>query len=202
MQPPSRDFFTQDTVSIAQSLLGMLIVRKTAGKTLIAQIVETEAYCQDDPASHSFNGQTKRAKPMFANGGISYVYFIYGMYDCFNIVTGPKGYGGAVLIRAIEPITEVSTMWKNRFPKKEYPKQINQKQLSSITNGPGKLCKALSINTAQDNQKDLTTSDIKILENSNHLDFEIISDYRIGIKKATDKEWRFYIKDNPYVSKL
>jgi len=194
------NFYLNDTVTVAKKLLGKFLVKKSKGELLIGKITETEAYLQDDPASHSFNGQTKRTTPMFMTGGISYVYFIYGMYDCFNVVTEREGYGGAVLIRALEPVAGVEQMWRNRFINKPYPDSLTLKQTISIANGPGKLAQSMKITTKHDNMKSLQESDLMIKDKG--LNPNILSDYRIGISKATDKKWRFFIKDNPYVSKV
>jgi DNA-3-methyladenine glycosylase len=173
-----KEFFLKDSQDLAINILGKYLVRMSEDNILIAKIVETESYSQDDPASHSYKGKTKRCLPMFLEGGISYVYFIYGMYFCFNVVTNKEGIGSAVLIRAVEPINFISTS----------------------TNGPAKLCKSFNINK-DDNQKCLITSDLRIMESMKDTkDFEIIKTRRIGIKKSIEQELRFYIKGNNYVS--
>jgi len=189
-------FYLQDTVTVARQLLGKMIIRRINQHKLTAMIVETEAYRQDDEASHSFRGKTGRSAPMFESGGLSYVYFIYGMYDCCNVVTEAQGYGGAVLIRAVHPLSGKKTMWQNRFPDKPY----SEKYLYNLTNGPGKLCQALGISTKKDNHKSLNKGDLIITEYRDIPDNQIRNSLRIGISKATDKEWRFFIKDDPYVS--
>lgn len=132
----AREFYQQCTIEVARKLLGCILVRQTArGRRLSGKIVETEAYLGvDDPAAHSFNGPTKRSSTMFGPPGFSYIYFVYGMHHCLNVVTRPKGFGEAVLIRAIEPLEGLT---KNRD-----------------TNGPGKLCRALQL-TREHNGLDL-----------------------------------------------
>lgn len=174
-----RDFYNRDTLKVAKDLLGHKLCRKINGQILSGIIVETEAYTQNDPACHAFKGKTPRATTLFKQPGISYVYFIYGMYYCFNVITEPEETAGAVLIRALEPIGNI----------------IN-------TNGPGKLCRELQI-TKEHNEIDLTSDSclwieegIKVPKNKIH------TTTRIGIKQATDYPWRFYIKENKFVSKF
>jgi len=131
-KPLPADFYLNNTVEVARQLLGKTIVRNYGKKILAGKIVETEAYIDKiDPASHSHPGITKRNKPMFEKGGIAYIYFIYGNYYCFNIVTERKGKGCAVLIRAAEPIEGIEYMKKNRG---------KTKSVYELTNGPAKLC--------------------------------------------------------------
>ena len=173
------EFYKRDTVEVAKDLLGCKLVRKTEGKTLSGIIVETEAYTQDDPACHAYRGETPRAATLFKHPGIAYVYFIYGMYNCFNAVAHPEGKAGGILIRALETVYAVKK-----------------------TNGPGKLCKALNI-TRELNEIDLTNPDFELyLERGESVpENQIITTTRIGIKNGCDYLWRFYIKDNPYVSR-
>ncbi|MEI7475695.1 MAG: DNA-3-methyladenine glycosylase [bacterium] len=174
-----KDFYNRDTLIVAKELLGCKIVRQIGNKIYSGIIVETEAYKQDDPACHSFKGKTPRASTLFKEAGLAYVYLIYGMYYCLNTVTEPFDTAGAVLIRALEPIENISN-----------------------SNGPGKLCKALSI-TKEFNEIDLTSNKSNLwIEKYNEITADnIITTARIGIKLATDYPWRFYIKDNPYISK-
>ena len=157
------------------------------------KIVETEAYHQDDPASHSFRGLTKRTAPMFEAGGRLYVYFTYGMHYCLNIVTGPKGRGEAVLIRAGEPVEGIEIMQNNR----------EVKDIKSLANGPGKLAQALGINDTKFSGVILNKLSINLEEPSEKIDKkQIIIGPRIGISKAVEVDARFYIKGSPFVSKI
>lgn len=189
----NKNFYTQKADIIAKKLLGKTIHRKTEYGVITSRIVETEAYLDNiDLASHSYVGKTNRNKAMFEDGSHIYVYKIYGMYNCFNIVTGQKGDGEAVLIRALEPLSDLELIYKYRKTTKE----------KDLTNGPGKLCQALNI-TIEDNMKDLMfCEDIIVSEDSNKNEFEIVTTTRIGITKSVDLPLRFYIKGNKYVSKV
>jgi DNA-3-methyladenine glycosylase len=186
-----RSFYRRDTIVVAKELLGKILVRKINDKLLSGIIVETEAYrSSDDPASHSYKGITNRNKVMFEEVGYSYVYFTYGNHYCLNIVAKDKSTdAGAVLIRAIEPLDGIDIMKWNR-----------NKDLYELTNGPGKLTKALMIDKRL-NGLDLTKEGILYVKNNNINNIEIISTPRIGIKTALDKYWRFYINGNRFVSR-
>ena len=179
-----------DTVACAKRLLGMDIVRKTPLGVMRARIVETEAYHQDgDEASHSFRGQTNRNAVMFGPPGFLYVYLIYGMHFCMNVVTEAEGIGAAVLIRALEPLEGLDLMRANR------PKA---KRAIDLTNGPAKACQALDV--------DLSLNGTSLKEPMIHLgpgisDLPLVSSRRIGITKSVELPWRFYVPDHPFVSK-
>ena len=145
LQKLSRSFYGRDSVTVARELLGKVLVHKTGGQELCAIIVETEAYGGiPDKAAHSYGGKkTPRTKIMFGDPGFSYVYLIYGIYNCFNIVVAKEGDPQAVLIRALEPLEGLETMAINRY-NKDY-KKLSQKQIYGLTNGPGKLCMAMNI---------------------------------------------------------
>lgn len=173
----SKSFYLKDTVEIAQKLLGCVLFRELEGKIYKSIIVETEAYTQEDAACHAYRGITPRCEVMYGEGGAAYVYFIYGMHYCVNVVTEKKGRGCAVLIRAVEPLN-----------------------YEAKTNGPARLCKALNI-TKELNGADLTSKTSPIwIEKGEKTDFEIVTTPRIGIKQNVDYPWRFYIKDNKWVS--
>jgi DNA-3-methyladenine glycosylase len=173
-------FYNQDTISLAKSLLGKVLVRVSEGGVLSGRIVETEAYLHDDPACHASRGITNRNKPMFGEPGYTYVYFTYGFHHCLNIVASPKGIAEAVLIRALIPIDGIDIMQKNR----------NKENLKDLCSGPGKLTQALGINKTNNLTK--LTSDIIFLADDGYKIKEIIEKSRIGIKEAVDKPWRFY----------
>ena len=178
-----REFYHNDTVTVARNILGKRIIRKIKGIEMSGIITETEAYKHtDDPASHAFGKQTDRNKAMFEDVGHAYVYFTYGMHYCFNVVARhPKIKAGAVLIRAIEPEKGINKMQKNRGT-------IN---LKNLTNGPAKLTQALKI-TRKHYGVDLTKdSKLYITDGIKHE--KIHTSPRIGIKKATDKLWNFKI---------
>lgn len=174
-----REFYNRNTLDVAKDLLGHKLCREINGEVLSGIIVETEAYTADDPACHAFRGKTPRSATLFKQAGLAYVYFTYGMHHCFNVVTEEEEIAGAVLIRALEPLGDLVE-----------------------TNGPAKLCKQMQI-TRELNEIDLASDDsclwieegIKVPKNKIH------TTTRIGIKQAADYPWRFYVKDNRFVSK-
>ncbi len=191
--PLPRKFYLKDTEEVARKLLGKILVRETPEEILKGKIVETEAYYGlGDPASHAFRGKTPRSKIMWLEGGTTYVYFTYGMYFLFNVVTEEKGKPGAVLIRAVEPLEGINLMKKNR----------NTEEIKNLTNGPAKLTQAFEI-TKKDNEIDLTSKESKLyLVNGEKIpNSKIISSGRIGISAGKKEKLRFYIKGNTFVSR-
>jgi DNA-3-methyladenine glycosylase len=192
-----RKFYLQSVLTVAKKLLGKVLVKNTGDELYAGRIVEVEAYDGlIDEASHAFIGKTKRNEVMFKEGGVLYVYFTYGMYFCCNVVTGKKEEGKAVLIRAFEPIKGIKQMALNRFGKDF----LSDKELLNLASGPGKICKAFNI-TRKENGTDLLGDDIYILNGENIPNKNIAITKRIGIKKSSELPWRFYIKNNPYISK-
>ena len=193
----SRSFYKRELLDVARDLLGKTLV-KVYGKNILAgKIVEVEAYHGDiDKAAHSYGGITKRNEIMFEEGGYLYVYFTYGVHHCCNVVTGKKGQGTAILIRAIEPISGVNKMIRNRFGRS----LRNEKEIFNLTSGPGKVCQSLGINRKHSGL-DLTGEKIFILDSAKVNDKEIGVSKRIGISKSVNLPWRFYIKNNPYLSR-
>lgn len=192
------------SLEAAPLLLGCFLYRKLPGGTLKLKIVETEAYHQDDPASHSFRGLTKRTAPMFEAGGVLYVYFTYGMHYCVNIVTGQAGRGEAVLLRAAEPLEGLDIMLSNRYGLVKGPSSHKfTSKLAGLANGPAKLTQALGIKDTSLSGEKLNRSSIWLESLSNELKAEdIVVSPRIGIKHATEMPWRFYIKDSRFVSRV
>lgn len=182
MKPLPRSFYDRDTTEVAKDLLGKLLVHKIGRKTCIGRIVETEAYLgSHDLAAHSAKGRTKRTEVIFGPPGHAYVYLIYGMYYCMNIVTEEEGHASAVLIRAIEPVNQIT---KN-------------------TKGPGLLCKAMDIDKDL-NGHDLLSKDFFVAEPDTDERFTIVKRPRIGVEYAqhwADRLLRFYIKGNEWVSR-
>lgn len=190
-----REFYLRPTLNVARDLLGMYLVRIVRGKPVAGMIVETEGYIgETDPASHSYRGKTLRNEVMFRNGGFLYVYFTYGMHFCCNVVTEEEGKGRAVLIRALQPVAGIEVMQNNRR------QLLEPKPQQTLTNGPAKLCEALDIKRAQ-NGTDLLGNDIFIVWGGPIPRRSIVQTTRIGIKVAAEKEWRYYIKGNAFVSK-
>ncbi|MFA5403474.1 MAG: DNA-3-methyladenine glycosylase [Ignavibacteria bacterium] len=191
--PLTDSFFRRDTIIVAKDLLGKIIIRKTdKSRFLTGKIVEVEAYMGDhDPACHACQKVTGRSSTLYEEGGIIYVYFIYGNYYCFNIVTERKGTGCAVLIRAVEPLEGIEIM-KELRPK--------VKNIYDLTNGPSKFCLAFDIDK-RFNGKKLSKEGIFISNPLNNDKFEIKTSKRIGIEKGADFPYRFFIKNNPFVTK-
>ena len=178
-----REFYDRDTVEVAHELLGKLLVRVTGGSERIGRIVEVEAYLgPHDRAAHSARGLTPRTRVMFGPPGHAYVYLIYGMYHCMNVVTQAEGTASAVLLRAVEPV----------------------KNIAGRTQGPGLLCRAMHIDKRL-NGHDLTSDDFHIADDGYPRKFSIVKRPRIGVDYA-GYHWarrllRFYIAGNGYVSR-
>ena len=183
-------FLNEDPVIVAQRLLGCDIVRELNGRRLVGRIVETEAYHQSDAASHSYKGRTPRTDIMFGPAGFLYVYFTYGMHYCMNVVTGVEGEGSAVLIRALEPLEGVEYMQENRHGQSG----------AGVTNGPAKLCQALVVDKAL-NGHDLYQKPLQLQIQPAIPAKNVVQTTRIGISKAQDQPWRFYISGNAYISR-
>ncbi len=200
----SADFYQQhDTLTLAQLLLGCELVHTSPVGTTAGMIVETEAYLWGDPACHAYRRQTPRNAAMFGPAGTLYVYLIYGMYYCVNVVGGPVGQGEAVLIRALQPTEGVDLMQERRRlnPKTLLPQTKKMKSLTEkdLCNGPGKLVQAMGIRPAHNNT---SLSDGLIgITTPTLSDFEMVTTTRIGITQGVDLPYRFYIKDNAYVSR-
>lgn len=205
MKKLPREFYTRDdTLQIARDLLGkILVIPDETGARVSAKIVETEAYLGAiDKAAHSYgNRRTARTETMFALGGTIYIFFIYGMYFQFNVVAGSIDTPHAILIRAVEPVENIEIMRERRSLKSKNPASVVADK--NLTSGPGKLCIALGIDKSFNNESLLGgkawLEEGKPLEND-----EISSGKRIGIDYAeefAEKPWRFWIKDNLFVSR-
>lgn len=179
----NKNFFANNTVSVARALLGRRLIYGNCSGI----IVETEAY-REDEASHAVTRPNKGVM-LRETFGCVYIYFIYGMYHCLNFTTEENGVG-AVLIRAVEPLTGLEKMTARRKVDK----------IQNLTNGPGKLFNAFGFDPKHHSEE--VGRSIKITENDSVPDFEIISGPRIGISKAVDLNWRFHIKGNKFVSKM
>lgn len=185
------DFFDHSTIQVAKNFLGTFLVHDSPQGKTMGRIVETEAYLSDDAACHASRGETKRNKVMFGPPGHAYIYFIYGMYYCLNVVTADKGIGEAVLIRAIEPVEGIELMKKRR------PKVSS---LHQLCNGPAKLVLAMGIPYSL-NGVSFSKGPLKILLGDQLLKNQIVTTTRIGISQAAHLPLRFYIKDNSFISK-
>ena len=196
--PLPRDFYDRPPDVVAPDLLGRHLVRHTPAGPLTLRIVETEAYLgAPDRASHAWSGRrTRRNESLYLPGGHAYVYLIYGLHHCLNAVTAPAGEGGAVLVRAGEPVRGETAMWSNRArPGRPRP--------GDIAGGPGKLCQALGIDRRLDGTS-LYGPELRIVAGMPVEPASIASGPRIGVDYAGDAAaWRlrFAIRDNPHVSR-
>ena len=195
------DFLENPSDVAAPLLLGCTLTRiitlNGEKHKLVARIVETEAYDQDDPASHAFGGPSERNTAMFGPAGHLYVYVSYGMHHCCNVVCGPKGFGSGCLVRAVEPLEGVEVMRELREAGRAYKHPL---KLRDLTNGPGKVCAALSINKELYGH-DLTVEPL-VLGFAPLLPEETIgSSPRVGISKNIDAPKRFFIEGNAFVSR-
>lgn len=190
--PLPTKFYDRPTELVARELLGAVLQCTTQEGVTRGRIVETEAYIgPDDPACHAAAGLTRRTRHLFGPPGVSYVYLIYGMYWCFNAVTREAGHGAAVLVRAVAPIEGLDLMRARR------PKAKNDRDL---TNGPGKLCLAMGIDGTMDGTS-LRDGPIVIRTGEPVADEDVVVTPRIGIVKAADWPLRYFVRDDPFVSK-
>lgn len=185
-----KSFFQTEALELSKGLLGCVLVHETDQGIAAGIIVETEAYGEGDEASHCYRGMTPRTQVMYGEGGHAYVYFTYGMHYCFNVVAGPEGKGQAVLIRALEPLEGITLMRQRRA----------KEALKDLCNGPAKLVQAMGI-TKADYGKPLFTGSLYIQPRKGTDKILIENGPRIGIKKAIDKPWRFWVRGSSYVSK-
>lgn len=191
-----RDFFARDTLVVCRDLLGQRLVRLLYGKRLVGRIVEVEAYVgEDDLSSHARPGRTERNAPMYGPPGHAYVYLIYGMYHCFNVVTERVGYPAAILIRALEPLAGVETMRELRGGRPDLP----------LTSGPARLCQALAIDRCFDGA-DLCAPDAALFltRGAPVPDEAVAAGPRVNVRgdeRAVKIPWRFYVRGNRYISR-
>ena len=195
------DFLENPSDAAAPLLLGCTLTRTITlngeKHKLVARIVETEAYDQDDPASHAFGGPSERNAAMFGPAGHLYVYVSYGMHHCCNVVCGPEGFGSGCLVRAVEPLEGVEVMRELREAGRAYKHPL---KLRDLTNGPGKVCAALDIDKGLYGH-DLTVEPL-VLEFAPLLPGETIGrSPRVGISKNIDAPKRFFIEGNEFVSR-
>lgn len=198
----SHNFYNQTSLRAAPKLLGMTLTHIYDGIKLSGKIVEVEAYMgPDDKAAHSYgNKKTRRNEVMFGPPGHAYVYMIYGMYYCMNVITSPENIPHGVLIRAVEPIEGLEYMSLNRY--KLPIKDLSPSKLRNLTRGPGRLCSAMNIDLSL-NGVSLLGPQVYIEEPSAHQEFTIATSPRINISYAQEAAaypWRFYIEGNRYVS--
>lgn len=188
-----REFYDRDTELVARELLGAILECETPDGLAAGRIVETEAYPGDhDPACHAVFGRTERTWHLFDKPGTAYVYFIYGVHWCFNAVTREEGFGSAVLVRAIEPTAGLALMRRRRRA---------ATRDRDLTNGPGKLCQALGIDGSHDGLSLAGRSPLRIRRGEPVPDGEVLVSQRIGITRAADAPWRWFVRGSEYVSR-
>jgi DNA-3-methyladenine glycosylase len=187
-----RSFYDRETEIVSRELLGAVLERESEEGVTSGRIVETEAYLgEHDAACHAVVGETRRTSPLYGPPGTAYVYFIYGTHWCFNAVTRAEGLPSAVLVRALEPLEGIPLMRARR---------ARARSDRDLTNGPGKLCQALGID-GRHNGLPLTRPPLVIRRSIEVSDEEVVVSPRIGITRAADWPLRWYLRDNPYVSK-
>ncbi len=186
---PVTQVLTQPVLEAAPGLLGYELVRRTPEGLMRARIVETEAYREDDPASHSFHGRTDRTEPMFAAAGHWYVYLCYGIHWMINVSCGEEGTGEAVLIRAAEPMEGKAQM-----------EALRSTTGVELTNGPGKLAEALKVDD-QFSGRSVEVDEFCLVVPDTPPEEAVYRSPRVGIQQAQDKLWRFYL-DVPHRSEV
>ena len=194
MNKLTREFYARDTLTVARELLGKYLVRIYNDEKLVCRITETEAYIgRCDKACHAYGyKRTSRTETLFAKPGTAYIYLIYGMYNCLNFVTEAEGEPAAVLIRSLDVVSGAQTITRLRYPK--HTGNLTAYQRKNFLNGPGKLCKGLSLDRSL-NGTDLTGNTLYVV-NSGELPERIQTGPRIGIdyaEEAVHFPWRFWI---------
>lgn len=191
----SNDFYNQPTNDVARQLLGKFLVHHSSDGTTVGKIVETEAYTTHDPANHASRGKTARNVAMFGPAGTAYIYFIYGMYWCFNVVTGDVGVGEAVLIRAIEPVSGIDLMQRRR----------GTRELNQLGNGPAKLVIAMGITPRMNGESVCSSQLFMTSQWANYIspsiqENDIVTTTRIGVSRGQSLLQRYLLKSSPFVS--
>lgn len=186
---PKGFYEKHDTLTLARLLLGCTLVHQNSEGRTAGVIVETEAYLQNDPACHAYRKKSVRNAPMFEGAGVTYVYLIYGLHHCINIVSGTAGIGEAVLIRALEPTAGIELMQERR----------QTTDLRNLCSGPAKLVQAMGI-TMDFNFLPMDSENFHCLE-SQSIDYQLVTTTRIGITQGAELPYRFYIGGNRFVSR-
>lgn len=182
----SRIDFHASSVEVARALIGASVFVEGIG----GRIVETEAYDESDPASHTFTGRTARNAVMFGPPGRAYIYRSYGLHWCLNVACMPSGHGAGVLIRALEPLAGIERMRERR----------GVADLRLLCSGPGRLCQALAVTHAMNGLR-LDRTPFRIVANAQGESVEVAAGVRIGIRKAAETPWRFVLAGSRFLSK-
>lgn len=190
-KPVPRDFYDRPVTRVARDLIGRMLVHDTREGRVAGVIVEVEAYRGEaDPASHAFRGRTRRNAVMFGEPGHAYVYFTYGMHHCLNLVTGREGVASAVLLRAAEPRIGIEIMRRRR----------GVSVLERLARGPGCLAQAFGLDLTR-NGLDVTQPPLWVSDRPPERSAgRIGTSSRVGIRVATDRPWRFFVRESPFVS--
>jgi DNA-3-methyladenine glycosylase len=218
-----REFYAQDTVEAARQLLNCVLIAYGPEGLTAGRIAETEAYTRDDPACHAYRGQTQRNATMFGQAGHAYIYFTYGMYHCFNAVTATQGVAEAVLVRAVQPLAGQELMAARRglviresndpgsmdpAMQMEMPAERLRawvRQGRSLCGGPGKVCMAYGLSRAQDGLDLTRPGQLWIApplpESGPVVAADIVATTRIGISQGVDLPWRFYLRNELFLSR-
>ncbi|HYN14215.1 MAG TPA: DNA-3-methyladenine glycosylase [Terriglobales bacterium] len=198
VRPLTVGFYDRDPRRVARGLLGKVVVRQWGREHMAGRIVEVEAYLgTDDAAAHAAAGLTPRNRVLFGPPGRSYVYFIYGNYYCLNVSCLPDGIAGGVLFRALEPLAGLRAMARNRGLSGE----LTERSKRLLTSGPGRLCEALKITRARDNDLDMTSPDSGVwIGDNGYRPPRIAVTRRIGITKSAEQPLRYVIAGNKFVS--
>lgn len=189
--PLSRRFYERPSPIVARALIGRLLVRRLDGDLLVGRIVETEAYEEGDPASHSYRGRTPRTSVMFGSGGHLYVYFTYGMHYCMNVVTSRYGEGSAVLLRAVEPLVGIPRMTALR----------GGADARSLCAGPARLTQAFAVGSSQNGTDLVAGTELFVASRRARRSAPVIAVPRVGITAATDRLWRFLDPGSTFLSR-
>jgi DNA-3-methyladenine glycosylase len=198
LRPLAKDFYDHDPRRVARDLLGKVLVRQLGRERMAGRIVEVEAYLgSEDAAAHAAAGLTPRNRVLFGPPGRSYVYFIYGNYYCLNVSCLPDGVAGGVLFRALEPLAGLRAMARHRSLRGE----VTARTQRLLTTGPGRLCEAMGITRARDNDLDMTSPRSRVwIGDDGYRPPRIAVTRRIGITKAAEHPLRYIIAGNEFVS--
>ena len=189
-----RDFYRRDPRGVAPDLLGKVLRHRLPDGVVSARIVEVEAYCGPiDPAAHTFRGRTVRNATMFGRPGLLYVYFSYGVHWCANVVCGDEDEGVAVLLRALAPLAGHDAMFERRGPAARRDRDL--------CSGPGKLTQAMGIVGTHDGTDLVSDDALTLLDDGSPPPHDVVQTTRIGISAAADEPWRWYVADDPNVSR-
>jgi DNA-3-methyladenine glycosylase len=198
-KPESRSFYLLPTLTVARALIGCVLRHDTAEGMTSGRIVETEAYCRDDPASHAYRGETPRNRTMFGPPGHAYIYLSYGIHYCFNVVTAPAGVAEAVLLRAMEPLEGTELMLRRRgFTTSAKPVTPRMRRL--VASGPGNLSAAMGLSREQ-NGWSLLSGRLAILPRpADAPESLVLITPRIGISRGVALPWRFFLSESDAIS--